>query len=260
MSAITREGPAQFRVGFEALLRRGLGRIFRREVSQVDPFLVGRAIAEVMDACTVRGPGGEKLLWNEYRVILARDDFESLGALRGMLDRDLRDALARDVAARAAEMIGELRVSIVADEADELPRGQAVVRVAFVPTTSLPAPAAGEMTVRFDEQPGRHPGAVTVRWPGGEATLQPGVTFVLGRPHREAPEHFVALHGASAKINKEHVLLTVGVTTVSVERPQAANPVHAGAQPIAPGGRIEAPLPLQISLSKGDLVLVLSRP
>ena len=80
MAALTREGPNQFRVRFDELARRGLGRLLRRDSVQVDPYLIGRAVTEVMGACTVRSATGRGLLWNDYRVVLSRADFELLGA------------------------------------------------------------------------------------------------------------------------------------------------------------------------------------
>ena len=136
MSAIRKEAVDQFRVAFGELAK-----VKRGEAVLVDPFLIARAIAQVMRECTVRSAAGRPILWNDYRMILARRDFELVRSLQGPLERDLQQVLAQEAAARQAELVGALRVTVVFDEADELPAGQGVVRVAFAPARSLPARA-----------------------------------------------------------------------------------------------------------------------
>ncbi len=264
MAALTREGPNQFRVHFRELLRAR-----KDAIVDVDPYLIGRALAEVMRACTMRSASGHRLSWNDYRVVLSRADSEALGPLHGALESDLEQALARDVEELSAELVGELRVSVVADEGDDLAAGDAVVRAAFVPTDrSARAPKAG-MTVRGDAMaiarakaalPRRtHEAQFVLEWAGGRTTLPVGVTAILGRPHSNAPADFVALEGASDRINKEHLRLSTSSSKIRIGRPSSANPVHVGGEPIAAGDEIEVEPPIQISLSKGDLVIVVSR-
>ncbi|KAB2897022.1 MAG: DUF2662 domain-containing protein, partial [Kofleriaceae bacterium] len=150
MAILEREGPELFRVRFLDLARKVVKGLARDAVVHVDPYLLARAVAEVMHACTFRTARGGRLLWNEYRVILARGDFDLVRALQGPLERDLGAALAEEAAATGAELVGELRVSVVYDESDELRTGEATVRVAFQPTEKLAAPRSGELTVRFD--------------------------------------------------------------------------------------------------------------
>ena len=267
MSAIRKEAVDQFRVAFGELAK-----VKRGEAVLVDPFLIARAIAQVMRECTVRSAAGRPILWNDYRMILARRDFELVRSLQGPLERDLQQVLAQEAAARQAELVGALRVTVVFDEADELPAGQGVVRVAFAPAASAQAPLAGEMTVRLDsflkagelavrgapadtvfvdDTGGRH----VVQWPGGEARLEIGATVVLGRPHAEAPPRFIALTGAGAKVNKQQLWIAVGATTARVGRFPNANPIHVNGQQLAAGQELEAALPLEITLSRGELVL-----
>ena len=144
-SPIRKEALDQYRVHFAELAK-----VKRGEAVLVDPFLIARAVALVMRECTVRSAAGRPILWNDYRVILARPDFELVRALQGPLERDLAAVLAQEAQARQAELVGALRITVVFDEADELPAGAGVVRVGFVPTERLAAPRAGEMTVRFD--------------------------------------------------------------------------------------------------------------
>ena len=126
---IKRLAPDQFQVGFGELAK-----VRRGEPVQIDPFLIARAIALVMRECTVRSAAGRPILWNEYRMILARADFDLVRSLQGPLERDLATVLAQEARAREAELVGALRVTVVFDEADELAAGHGVVRVAFVPT------------------------------------------------------------------------------------------------------------------------------
>ena len=274
MGAVTHEALDQFRVRFGELAR-----VKRGMPVQVDPFLVAQAIALVMRECTVRSAAGRPLVWNQYRIILARRDFEMIRPLQAPLERDLRDVLAKEAQARKAELVGELRVTVVFDEADELAAGDAVVRVAFVPTVQMSAPRPGEMTMRLDsfavagEIAARAPtpGTETVmvhdvvsspyvlRWAGGEAPLSPGATVVVGRPHAESPAHFVSLTGAGAKVNKQHAWIQVTGSGVRVGRFAKANPVAVNGAPVGAGEDVEATLPAEISLSHGDLVIAVRR-
>lgn len=275
MSAIRKDSVDQFRVTFGELAK-----VKRGEVVQVDPFLIARAVALVMRECTVRSASGRSLLWNEYRVVLARQDFDLVRALQGPLEKDLQQVLTQEAQAREADLVGELRITVVFDESDELPAGQGVVRVGFVPTERLIQPRAGEMTVRLDgwavagEIVARAPKApadtqfvddtgggerCTLHWPGGEARLDVGVTVMVGRPHAEAPARFIALTGAGAKVNKQHFWIALGASSVRVGRLATANPVHVNGQPVAASQEVEATLPVEISLSRGDLVLNVRR-
>jgi len=276
VAAISKDSLDQFRIRFGELAR-----VRRGEPVQIDPFLIARAIALVMRECTVRSAAGRPITWNQYRMILARRDFDLIRPLQAPLERDLRLVLAEEAKARQAELVGELRVTVVFDEADELAQGEGVVRVAFVPTERLAEPRPGEMTMRLDawvvagEIAVRAPsgGAETVmvgdapasgcvlRWPGGEAPLAAGATIAVGRPHPDAPGSFIALAGAGAKVNKLHFWIAAAAAAASVRigRFPKANPVHANGQPIAAGEDVEVALPAEISLSHGDLVLSVIR-
>jgi len=276
-SPIKKETAEQFRVHFGELAK-----IRRGEPVQIDPFLIARAIALTMRECTVRSAAGRSLLWNEYRMILARGDFDLVRSLQGPLERDLGGVLAQEASTREAELVGALRVTVVFDEADELPRGQGVVRVAFVPTERLAAPRAGEMTMRFDgwvvageiaarapkagsdtqfvhDSTGGAGGSCTLQWPGGTFPLALGSTVVVGRPHPDAPPQFVGLAGAGPRVNKQHFWIAIGPTTIRIGRLANSNPVHVNGQALAAGEELEVPVPAEISLSRGDLVLAVRR-
>ena len=269
MGALRPDGAEQFRVDFAAVAKA------RRRVS-IDPYLIAQAIALVMRECSVRSALGRPLVWNEYRVVLARADFDAIRPLQAPLERDLRVVLAHEAHARQAELVGELRVTVVFDEADELRAGEGVVRVAFVPTERLGAPKAGELTMRFDgfavsgeiiakaasptdtvhvADAGDGP-QVTLRWPGGSEAVAIGATFVVGRPHPEAPPQFVALTNAPATINKQHCwIAAVAPGRVRVGGVAKANPGHVNGQAVDAGGELECALPCEVSLSRGDVVV-----
>ena len=273
MGALRPDGLDQFRVRFDELAR-----VRRGQAVQIDPFLIAQAIGLVVRACSVRSATGRPIVWNDYRMILARLDFDRIRPLQRVLERDLKIVLAQEAKAREAELVGELRVTVVFDEADEISPGEGVVRVAFVPTDELATPRAGELTVRLDSwavageiavRAGRPDDTVSVedataagpvlRWPGGEARLRLGQAFVLGRPHPEPPPQFIALAGAGAKVNKQHLWIAAGPTSVRVGRLARANPVHVGGRAVGVGAEVEVELPVEISLSRGDLVLSVQR-
>jgi len=273
MAAIHKDGIDQFRVKFA-----DLARVRRGEPVHVDPYLIAQAIGLVMRECNVRSALGKPIVWNEYRVILARRDFDAIRPLQVPLERDLKTVLAQEARNRQAELVGELRVTVVFDEADELAAAEGVVRVAFVPTEKLVAPKPGEMTMRLDSwavsgeiavRPASSTDTVivddqtapghAVYWAGGTAPLPLGATVVVGRPHPEAPAHFIGLAGAGAKVNKQHCWLAATQASVRIGRFAKANPVHVNGQPIAAGEDLEVALPAEVSLSRGDFVFTVQR-
>ena len=64
-----------------------------------------------MRECTVRSATGRPIVWNEYRLILSRPDFDLIRPLQTILERDLKLVLAQEAKARAAELVGELRIT-----------------------------------------------------------------------------------------------------------------------------------------------------
>jgi hypothetical protein len=274
MGAISKDSNDQFRVRFAELAR-----VRRGEVVHVDPYLIAQAIGLVMRECNVRSALGKPIVWNEYRIVLARRDFDAIRPLQAPLERDLKTVLAQEARSRQAELVGELRVTVVFDEADELAAAEGVVRVGFVPTEKLAAPRPGEMTMRLDSwavsgeiaikppsptdtvivEDQTAPDGHVVYWAGGRAPLALGTTVVIGRPHDEPPAHFIALTGAGAKVNKQHVWLAATPTSVRIGRFAKANPVHVNGQPIAAGEDLEVALPAEVSMSRGDFVLTVQR-
>ena len=275
MSAIDKDGLDQFRIKFGELAK-----VRRGEPVLIDPFLIAQAIGLVMRECSVRSAAGKPIVWNDYRLIMARSDYERIRPLQAILERDLKTVLAQAAAARTAELVGELRITVVADEADELAAGQGVARVAFVPTEKLSAPRSGEMTMRVDAwaaageiiakapKPGTDTVFVddsasgdrcSVYWAGGRASLPLGTTVVVGRPHPDAPPQFIALAGAGGTVNKQHLFLVAAAATVRVGRFAKANPVHVNGAAINAGEEVEVALPAEISLSRGDFTFTIQR-
>jgi hypothetical protein len=263
MKAIDPDGVDQFRIRFADLAKTKRG-----EPVQIDPFLIAQAIALVMRECTMRSATGKPLVWNDYRLIMARGDYERIRPLSALLEQDLKTALATEAATRKAELVGALRVTVVADEADELAHAHAVVRTAFVATAQLSQPRVGELTMRFDAwdapkvpSPGSQTVFVddrapcTLRWPGGHAALPANTTLILGRPHADAPPQFVALTGAPPTVSKQHVFITATDNGLKVGRFPKANPVHVNGELVEPGAELEVARPAEISLSRGDLTI-----
>src|SRR5688500_5574590 len=113
MAGITREKPTQFRVRFAELEGRVLDR-FRPPDRMVDPYLVARAVVEVMRHASMRSAAGRLLAWNDYRVILAPGDLEPMRALEAHVRRDIEAALAAEARRLGADLVGDLRVHLVA--------------------------------------------------------------------------------------------------------------------------------------------------
>lgn len=263
MAAIVAEAIDQFRVRFAELARA-------KRAVQIDPYLIAQAIAGVMRLCTVRAATGRPIVWNDYRLILSRKDFDLVRPLQAIVERDLKLVLAEEARARQAELVGALAITVVFDEGDELPLSEGVVRVAFVPTAQLAAPRFGEMTMRLDSfaVSGEIVAAPTdtvivddtgtthaLRWAGGVAHFSAGAPVVVGRTHPDAPARFIALAGAGSKVNKQHFWIAAAGTKARIGRFAKANPVHVNGQSIGGGEETEVALPAEVSLSHGDLVI-----
>jgi len=285
MSAVTKEAPNRFRIRFQEVAS-GLKKLLGGGFFQVDPFTIARAIVQVMKAASMRSATGRLLVWNDYRVILARDDFEPLRALQTRVQDELGKVVGEAARRADAELVGDLCVRLIADEGHELPPGEGVIRVEFAPNERLAPARAGEMTIRIDcadivsgevraraapaapssatetvivQDPGRRP-AYVLQWPGGAAELPRGVRVILGREHAGAPADFIALRGASERINKQQLWLVAGPAKLTVGRPPGANPVVVDGELVRAGEQIEVVRPeLRIDLSRGDLILTVTR-
>jgi hypothetical protein len=286
MSALNKEAPNRFRVRFREMAT-GLKKLLGSEFFQVDPFLIARALVQVMKTASMRSASGRLLVWNHYQVILAPDDFEPLRRLQERVQDEIGKVVAGEARAVDAELVGDLCVRLVADEGRELAAGEGVVRVEFAPSERLAPARAGDVTIRIDradivsgeliapaapparppsggktvivEDPGPPP-AYALLWPGGSAELLRDVRVILGREHAGPPAGFIALRGASERINKQQLWLLAGPAALTVGRLPGANPVAVDGELVRAGEHIEVKKPaLQIDLSRGDLILSVTR-
>jgi hypothetical protein len=286
VAAVTKEAPNRFRIRFEDVAS-GLKKLLGGGFFQVDPFLIARAIVQVMKGASMRSATGRLLVWNDYRVILARDDFEPLRTLQARMQDEIGKVVVEEARRADAELVGDLCVRLVADEGNELAPGEGVIRVEFAPSERLEPPRAGEMTMRFDcadivsgelrapaagrapspagtetvivQDPGP-PAAYVLRWPGGSAEVLRNVRVILGREHPGAPANFIPLRGASERINKQQLWLLAGQASLIVGRPVGANPVAVDGELVRAGEQAEIAKPtLAIDLSRGELLLSLTR-
>lgn len=275
MTAIVRERHGQFRVRFSEL-ERGVRGVFRPSDRPVDPFAICQAVVEIMRQASMRAASGRRLLWNGYRVVLAAADYEPLRALDSRLRGDIEQALTGEAARLDAELVGTIHVDVVADESGELAAGEAVIRADFVepparasasPDITIRAHAsmwAGEIDSGDPDSTVRDGGLVQVAqcvlsWPGHQMVLPAGVRTVLGRPHAGAPAGFLALTGASTRINKQQLWVMPGLGQVVLGRMQGGNPVEVGGTLVSSGEEISVGnLPVDVSLSRGDLIVRLS--
>ena len=289
MAAVSRDAPNRFRVRFREIASPGVKRIFGGGFFQVDPYVIARAIAQVMRYASMRSASGRALVWNEYRVILGRDDFEGLRALQARMQAEIGAVLGEEARRLDAELVGDLCVQLLIDEGQDVPPEEGVICVAFVPSERLASAPQGEMTIRLDRgviagllpvppapAPTRERGGEqtvhvtdpalvsgagwTLRWAGAAARIPEGIQTVVGRPHAPAPPHFIALEGASQKINKLHFWLLCGPAGVVVGRPPDANPVAVDGTLIKAAGQLEVARPeFQIELSRGELLLTMAK-
>ena len=180
-------------------------------------------------------------------------------------------------------------VRVLVDEETDLPRGIGEVIVSYVANAELAPPSDGEVTVRVSsarprlktpaaptpepasapssaagtvrvpeaaEEPSGSGVGLWLRWPGGEARVAPGTRAQVGRPHDSPPSGFVALTGASTRINSAQFHIEGSTQGVVVSRPIRSNPVKVAGRLLQPGGRmVVAELPVEVDLSNGELTV-----
>ncbi|MDG1478255.1 MAG: DUF3662 domain-containing protein [Myxococcota bacterium] len=270
--------PDRFRVEFARLEEGGVfgrlkGMLSRPAVVTVDPFRVGRAVCAVMSRSTERDVHGRLLAWNEYRVYLSRADYDRLRPLRGRLSAGLDTIIRKSLADLGAQTVGDPVVRVLFDEEADLEQGVGEIVVAYVNNADIAAPTDAEVTVRVraaaPPRQAEHterviepegPGSLRVAWGGGTALIASGRRMQLGRPHGQPPENFIALSGASNRINSVQLTIENGVDGVVVSRPVRANPVQIAGRLLQPGGRmVLSDSAVEIVLSNGELTVSLSR-
>jgi hypothetical protein len=272
--------PQTFRIDWAALWAGRRPWRMGRKVP-LDPFLVAKAVKALMKTCTDRTAIGAPLVWNDYAVFLDLSDWTRIKKLEATLVRDLGTVVEKELHALRAEMVGPLSVRLVRDESGGVPPGGAVIHADFTEAERLAPADPAEMTVRVGRSltprlpldpptlrvPEGSEGAdaaggvgLRVSWPRGAAEVPDGSRIVLGRAHKPAAPGFVALIGASNKINKRQVWIESGAGGVIIGRFSGANPVQVAGRLIQSGGQIAVDrFPLDVSLSNGEMSLTIDR-
>ena len=268
--------PSVFQVDWSAL-KAGRNPWKRVHKAAVDPFLVAKAVKEVMRKCPNRTATGGPLVWNDYSVFLDLADWTRIKKLETTLVRDLGGVVEKELATLKAEMVGPLNVRLLRDESGNVRPGMAVLKADFTEARKMAPPDPSEMTVRIGkpaapsltdlptervpEMPVPNGGSgLRVLWDRGSAMVAGGTRIVLGRPHQPASPGFVALTGAASKINKRHVWIEAGGGGVIIGRFSEANPVEVGGRLVQQGGQIAVDsFPVQVTLSNGEMKLTIDR-
>lgn len=283
MAAITRDeqDPQKFHVDWAAV-HAGLNPWKRGEKVLIDPFLVAKAVKQVMRQCTQQTAAGKPLVWNDYAVFMDLEDWEHVKKLEATLTRDLGGVVEKALKKMKAEMVGPLTVRLLRDEGGSVTRGAAVIKVDFHAGEPRGALDPSEMTVRVggrlapsltdltqrvpdaavvtSEDPNA-PERLRVTWPGGAATVRAGTRTMFGRPHPAPTRGFVPLTGAGTKINKRQLWIEAGGDgDAIIGRVSDANPVEVNGRLLQAGGQISIDeYPAEISLSSGEMTLRLER-
>lgn len=285
MSGITMLEPGRFRIDFGRLGATGgfTGRfraMFGGAANKtVDLYRIGLAVTGVMSHSSERDVDGTLLAWNEFRIYLARSDFDRLRALQARLEQGLHQRIHQQLEAMRAETVGDPMIRVLVDEESDLPPGVGEVLVSYVANEKLAPPSDGEVTVRVpSSRPRLRPApqaaapaestervqpvaasagpGIRLRWAGGSADVHSGHRAQVGRPHDGAPAGFVSLTGATKRINSAHFHIESGADGVLISRPIRSNPVRVNDQLLQPGGRIVVTdLPAAIELSNGELTI-----
>ena len=268
--------PSVFQVDWSAL-KAGRNPWKRAHKANVDPFLIAKAVKQVMKQCPNRTATGGPLVWNDFSVFLDLADWTRIKKLESTLVRDLGGVVEKELATLKAEMVGPLNVRLLRDESGNVRPGTAVVKADFTEAKRMAAPDPSEMTVRIGkpaapsltdlptervpELPVPNGGTgLRVQWDRGSAMVSGGTRIVLGRPHQPASPGFVALTGAASKINKRHLWIEAGGGGVIIGRFSEANPVEVGGRLVQQGGQIAVDsFPVQVNLSNGEMKLTIER-
>lgn len=279
-TAITLVRPRHFRVDF-AKLRRENQSFFQRLLGprgpvDIDPFLISEAVRSVLRRCEAKNPSGQRIVWNEFRVFLSSTDHQGMQPLVKDLEEGLEPVIRETLVELGATMRGDPMIRILIDEEQEITQGIGAISASFKENQKLAPPAPGEegFTVRLRGLGRRPPApptppaptpvpaaagpkAICVSWDSHEVSIAVGSRIVVGRLHPGAPADFIPLHGASGRITRLHLKIANGKDgVVTLTRPQEANPVTIGGQPLRRGqSQIVDSLPISIELSNGDLLL-----
>ena len=258
------ESPDRFAVHFSQVKRSsGWRALFSKDSVIVDGLAIGKALIAAIAACPMRSPGGAPQIWNEYRLFLSRSDHDRLRPLEAALQRELMPMIYEELVRQNAVTVGSVVLRLLVDDAEDVESGHAVLQVRYAPDIGS-TPVSGEITVRLDKLPAaaspvptdrQLSGDVILRTPAGELALSAGVRYTLGRADPDAgPDHLI-IPGATSRINRRQLSVTVGGGHIEVTRDAGANPVSVGNQHLAAGQTVRERLPTEIVLSGGELRL-----
>ncbi len=264
---LKRLAPDRFQVDFTRLRRPGRGRFGRllrpTESTTVDAWAISQAVIFALEACPFRSATGAPQVWNEYRVFLSRADHDRLRPVETTLHGDLGPLLYQKLVEMKAVTVGALVIRLLVDDADEIEVGTGILHPRHIPDAAGVPGGQGEITVRLDKvttvptsETTSRVGRVKLVAPRGEVTLGDGARHVLGRAHPDAGSDHLALPGASGRINRRQLAVRVVDEGIEVGRePGDSNPVAVNGHALTPGQVVVVPLPADISLSGGDLVV-----
>jgi hypothetical protein len=276
VAGLTRDehDPQTFHIDW-AGLSGGMNPWRRARKVAVDPFLVAKAVKEVMRVCPHRTATGSPLVWNDFAVFLDLTDWSRIKKLETTLVRDLGGVVEKELGALKAEMVGPLNVRLVRDESGAVRDGGAIVKGDFTEAERMATPDPSEMTVRVGRalatplidpptqrvrEESLENGGLRVEWERGSTNVPDGSRVVMGRPHQPAAAGFVALNGAGSKINKRQLWIEAGAGGVLIGRFSEANPVEVAGRLIQSGGQIAVDrFPVEVSLSNGEMNLTVHR-
>lgn len=257
-----------------ALRGRLASLLSKRERLTVNPHLISLAVREVMGRCDMWVDAEHRLLWNEYKIFLAEEDYRRLEPLRRHLESRLTTVIEKAVRELRGEPLGDVATHLTIDEEQPVPVGHGYVEPSYRESHEARAEAdPATMTVRVAprgrrsaptariEDTAAAAGALTVSWPGGTANVPAGGKLLFGRPHEGAPARFVALTGADRRVSRVHLAIENGRDRTIVTRQPNANPVSVSGKSLQPGGPLDVrQLPATVSLAAGALELTLDRP
>ncbi|ANM30927.1 hypothetical protein ABI59_17110 [Acidobacteria bacterium Mor1] len=176
---VRRIGRDRFEVRFERLKRELLPLrkqiLMDRSMLQVDPQLILEAIRRVMPYCELHDGAGNRLVWNEFKVFLAREDHDEFAPMEPRLVAEADQVLDAYRKSLGAEAIGDLTLRLLVDDSDAVEGRVSVIQVAAKANKALNEYVAP-------------PEEITVRLPAAGAGSDKGASSpVPGYPSLERP-------------------------------------------------------------------------
>lgn len=265
---------------------------------QVDPQLILESIRRVMPFCELHDGTGARLVWNEYKVFLAREDHDEFAHMEPRLLAEADRVLDGYRQALGAETIGDLTLRLLVDDGNAVEGRITVIHVAAKANQALNEYVAPpeEITVRLPASPAhapREPAVVhlppapieaqavstdrvankvdnlTLRWDGGSAAVGPGVRWTVGRRIEPPPaDYCIQLADASTRISTRAFWIEgkvdasgrVDGATIGRFDHDTANAVHINGELLGRGQEIRIfDFPTTIELTGGEFSLRLER-